>query len=214
MHRFLLPSLLALSVTATTSLVSLPALAQTTLPPPPPPQATATTRTATATPSYDDSTTSSIDPVGWSVAALLGFGANNGVGFGLGARGGYTLDNHVYIGGTLLDHFGSGLNILLLGGEGGYDFVAGPVMIRAYAGIGFAIASISGVSETVPNGLGGTTTVSSPSVSTTNFAFWPGCVVTYTFPQNDKFFVGGDARIYILDDFNTFALYGFGGMHF
>jgi hypothetical protein len=207
MHRFLLASLLAASAAATTSLVSLPAFAQNT-------SGVATTRTTATPTTYDDPNASSIDPVGWSAALLLGLGVNNDVGFGLGARGGYTLDNHVYIGGTLLDHFGSGLNLLLLGGEGGYDFIAGPVMIRAYGGLGFALASVGGVSETVPNGLGGTTTVSTPSQSATNIVFWPGVVVTYTFPQNDRFFVGGDARVYIVSDFSTFALYGFGGMHF
>ncbi len=200
-HRFLF---VAVPLAAASSLVSLPALAQQTT-------GTATTRAA-ANPSFDDPV-NPIDPPGWSIQALLGLGVNDGVGFGLGARGGYTLDNHVYIGGTLLDHFGSGLNLLLLGGEGGYDFVAGPVMIRAYAGIGFAIASIGGTTETIATPTG-TTTVGSPSVSSTNFAFWPGGTVTYTFPQNDRFFVGGDARIYVFSGFSTFALYGLGGMHF
>ena len=131
MHRLLLASLVAAGVSS----VSLSALAQTGAP------TVATTR-PTSNPSYAD-TGDALDPTGWSVAALLGFGVNNGVGIGIGARGGYTLDNHVYIGGTLIDHLPSGLNILLLGGEAGYDFEVGPVVIRAYGGLGFANASVS-----------------------------------------------------------------------
>jgi hypothetical protein len=187
MHRWLF----ALSFAASASLVTLPAHAQT-------------------------ASREAIDPTGWSVAALLGFGVNNDVGFGLGARGGYTFDNHVYVGGTLLDHFGDdGLNLLLLGGEAGYDFIAGPVVIRAYGGLGFAVASISvGGTETVTTPTGTTTEGSSVSTSSTNVVFWPGATVIYTFPQNPRFFVGGDARVYLVSGFSTFATYGFGGIHF
>jgi hypothetical protein len=187
MHRLLLASLVAAGVSS----VSLSALAQTGAP------TVATTR-PTSNPSYAD-TGDALDPTGWSVAALLGFGVNNGVGIGIGARGGYTLDNHVYIGGTLIDHLPSGLNILLLGGEAGYDFEVGPVVIRAYGGLGFANASVS---------------VGGVSASSTNVAFWPGGTVIYNIPSAPQWFVGGDARVYIVSDFNTLALYGFGGIHF
>src|SRR3954468_20558779 len=71
-----------------------------------------------------------------SVAGLLGYGFKDGVGLGLGVRGGYTLPMNVYIGGTFVYHLGKSqstpigdvkTNIYYFGVEGGYDIVAGPV---------------------------------------------------------------------------------------
>jgi hypothetical protein len=154
-----------------------------------------------------------VDIPGWSAQALVGF-AFNDVGFGLGARGGYTLDNHVYIGGTLLYHLGNnGVSALMIGGEGGYDFPVGPIIIRPYGGLGMVNVSVSIPAYTVP-GPGGPTTYGGGSVSDTKVGFWPGCQFLYSIPGNEKFFVGGDARILIIDNFNTLALYGVGGIHF
>jgi hypothetical protein len=201
MHRLLW----AVPLVAGASLCTSPAVAQTAATPPPPPA---------AHPAFD-SAGNAIDSTGWSIAALLGVGFNHDIGFGLGARGGYTWDNHVYIGGTLLDHFGSRVNLVLLGGEGGYDFVAGPVILRAYGGLGFAVATVStGGTEIVATPTGPVTEGSSVSTTITKVAFWPGGTVTYTFPQDPRFFVGGDARVYVISGFSTFATYGFGGIHF
>jgi hypothetical protein len=166
-------------------------------------QTTATATTQAASPSYagDENL---LDPTGWSAAALLGF-AFNDIGFGIGARGGYTLDNHIYLGGTLLYHFGQDdVSAFMLGAEGGYDFIVGPVVIRPYLGLGVSIVSVS---VAVPGG--GTI-----GASNTDVAIWPGCTVLYPIPGNEKWFVGGDARVLIVNDFNTFALFALGGLRF
>jgi hypothetical protein len=87
---------------------------------------------------------------GGSVAGLLGFGANAD-GFGFGVRGGYTLPNHVYVGGTILGNTGIGSTQLAgwglgftLGAEAGYEIAAGPVVIRPYGGLGFTSQSYNG----------------------------------------------------------------------
>jgi hypothetical protein len=186
---------LASAVAAGALLFAPSALAQTT--------ATATTQAASS--SYagagDDNL---LDPTGWSAAALLGF-AFNDIGFGIGARGGYTLDNHVYLGGTLLYHFGQNdVSAFMLGAEGGYDFIVGPVVIRPYLGLGVSVVSVS-----VPVPGGGTV-----GASSTNVALWPGGTVLYPIPGNERWFVGGDARVLIINDFNTFALFALGGLRF
>lgn len=75
--------------------------------------------------------------------------------FGLGARGGYTLPNNVYLGGTFDYFFGdseesgfagarveASASLWLLGAEGGYDFgVSDNVVIRPFGGLGFAQAN-------------------------------------------------------------------------
>jgi hypothetical protein len=83
-----------------------------------------------------------------SAAALLGYGFKDGVGLGLGARGGYTLPMNVYLGGTFVYHLGksvggASVNIFYLGVEGGYDITAGPFVIRPFLGLGPAFAHVS-----------------------------------------------------------------------
>src|SRR5260221_6275858 len=70
----------------------------------------------------------------WTVGALLGYGFKDGVGFGLGVRGGYTLPMNVYLGGTFMYHFGKSVgpvdvNVFYLGFEGGYDIAAVPAVL-------------------------------------------------------------------------------------
>src|SRR5262249_13332509 len=134
---------------------------------------------------------------GPSAALLLGF-ATNDLNLGLGARGGYTLPNNIYIGGTLVYHVGTSQEATLLGTtiknsfhllypgpEGGYDIAAGPVLVRPYLGLGPGIASGSS-----SIGLTGGS-VMETSASSTNFAIWLGGTVLYPIGQ---FIVGGDLR--------------------
>jgi hypothetical protein len=87
---------------------------------------------------------------GASVAGLLGFGANE-YGFNFGVRGGYTLPNHVYLGGTIIGNTGLGDTQLAgwglgftTGFEGGYEIAAGPIVVRPYGGIGFTSQTFNG----------------------------------------------------------------------
>lgn len=45
------------------------------------------------------------DPAHFSIAPLLGYSSTY-LGFGIGARGGYTFENKLYVGGTFMFHFG------------------------------------------------------------------------------------------------------------
>lgn len=136
----------------------------------------------------------------WSASALLGYGVDfedgdlNAFGFGLGLRGGYKLDEHIYLGGQFNYFFGDSvdagagelsLNVITIGVEGGYDLYVDPVVIRPSLGLGIAIAhastDISGVSI---------------SDSKSNLYIAPGASVLY--PIEDKYFVGGDARLWFI----------------
>jgi hypothetical protein len=149
---------------------------------------------------------------GYGTAGLLIGAATQGyMTFGIGARGGYTLPNTpIYIGGTLAYHFGSdNVHSFLFGAEGGYDLLVGPVIVRPYLGLGAGIISFSGVNIPGIGTVGGE--------SKTEFALWPGATVMY--PINN-FFVGGDARVYILPgvpsgaDAAGLGIYATGGMSF
>jgi hypothetical protein len=142
-----------------------------------------------------------------SVAALLGAGTADYATFGLGARGGYTLPNMpIYVGGTILYHFGSNYqSSLVLGVEGGYDITVGPVIIRPYLGLGDLIRyydiSQFGISVSGSDG---------------HFAFWPGGTVLYPIKN---FFVGGDMRLQIITDAGggeavSFGIFATGGIAF
>jgi len=150
-----------------------------------------------------------------SVAGLLGYGFKDGVGLGLGVRGGYTLPMNVYVGGTFVYHLGKSEStplgdvsehIYYFGVEGGYDINVEPVVIRPYLGLGAATAT-----ATVPGFSFGGTSVPSQTASDTKFAAWPGATVLY--PIGNAF-VGGDARFLIVSDFNAFSLFATGGMQF
>ena len=147
-----------------------------------------------------------------SAAALLGNGFKDGVGIGLGVRGGYTLPMNLYLGGTFIYHLGKSettpfgdfkINIYYFGGEVGYDIAAGPVVVRPYLGLGpaTATATVPGFSAGFP----------SQSSSDTKFGFWPGA--TGLFPIGNAF-VGADARFLVVSDFNAFSLFATGGLQF
>ena len=150
-----------------------------------------------------------------SVAALLGYGFKDPVGVGIGVRGGYTLPMNLYLGGTFVYHLGksesTGLgdvkaNLYYFGFEGGYDFAAGPVVVRPYLGLGPATfkGSFPGYN------LGGVS-VPSSDTSETRFAFWPGASVLYPL---DNFFIGGDARFLVVEDGNAFSIFATAGLQF
>jgi len=146
-----------------------------------------------------------------SVAGLLGYGFKDGLGLGLGVRGGYTLPMNLYLGGTFVYHLGksegdASINVYYYGVEGGYDIAAGPVVVRPYVGLGAATAK-----ATIPGFNFGGVNLPSTSVSDTKFALWPGATVLYPLGQA---FVGGDARFLVLDNYNAFSLFATGGVQF
>jgi hypothetical protein len=142
--------------------------------------------------------------------------------FGIGLRGGKTLDNHIYIGGTFIYQVGeSGGGTVAtgtgttattanyswsssgfyVGPEGGYDFDLRYVVLRPYMGLGiFSYSS----SASVPG--------ASASASSTRFVVWPGCTVLWNIPRSD-FFLGGDVRLVSVPG-TAFGMYAMGGMHF
>ncbi|HEY5960387.1 MAG TPA: hypothetical protein VIV60_27725 [Polyangiaceae bacterium] len=150
-----------------------------------------------------------------SVGALLGYGFKDGLNLGFGVRGGYTLPANIYLGGTFVYHLGktestpfgdSSVNIYYFGFEGGYDFAAGPVVIRPYLGLGAATARV----KSPGIDLGG---ISMPSTTATDtkFAAWPGATLLY--PMGSAF-IGGDARFLVVSEFNAFSLFATGGLQF
>jgi hypothetical protein len=158
----------------------------------------------------------------WWLAAMLGYASDVYQG-GIGIRGGKSLDNHLYIGGSFVYHFGestsysqinptTGLPVAVsasttafyTGPEVGYDFDLKAVVLRAYGGLG--IASITNSMSSNVQG------VFSYSTSSTRFVVWPGCTVNWTIPRSN-FFVGGDLRVVSVPDI-AFSVFGFGGLYF
>jgi hypothetical protein len=151
-----------------------------------------------------------------SVGALFGYGFKDGANLGFGVRGGYTLPANVYLGGTFVYHLGkstdtpygsSSVNLFYLGAEGGYDFAAGPVVIRPYLGLGMASVRV----KTPEIDMGPLLTMPATSASESRFAAWPGATLLYPI---DNFFVGADARFLIVSDVNAFSLFATGGLQF
>ncbi|HSO37670.1 MAG TPA: outer membrane beta-barrel protein [Labilithrix sp.] len=151
-----------------------------------------------------------------TVAPVLGYATAN-LKLGVGVRGGYTLGNRVYIGGTFVFHLGtsesnegpagtveSSARFLYTGAEGGYDIPVGPVVIRPYAGVGLILGMVSLKSGGESN-----------SDTSSSLAFWPGCTVTYAIPRS-SFYVGGDTKIVIATKGGdpSFGMFATGGMRF
>jgi hypothetical protein len=161
---------------------------------------------------------------GFSVAGLIGFGAGY-EGFDLGVRGGYTLPNNIYLGGTILLNvgFGGWGAGFTTGFEGGYQFAAGPVVVRPYGGIGVVLEQYNygnGANQAcaadpsacaiecqanpglaICNGAYG-------GGSTSSFAFWVGGTAIYDF-KGGPWFVAADIRTG-----DAPLLYGSGGFIF
>lgn len=151
---------------------------------------------------------------GLSAAGLIGNGFEDGVNLGIGARLGYNLER-IYLGGTFVYHFGESrdasvlgssydvsVNVYYFGGELGYDFAAGPVLIRPYAGFGSGTARAC-VEDTCD--------------SESRAYIAPGGALLY--PVHQTIFVGADARFVIpLDDdendFDHLALFATLGGYF
>jgi outer membrane autotransporter protein len=152
---------------------------------------------------------------------MLGYASEN-LNFGIGLRGGKTLDNHIYIGGTFVYQTGDSgsysggvttgtttvttsgswsYNGFYVGPEGGYDFDLKVVVVRPYLGLGIfdATGSASG------NG-------TSFSGSSTQFVIWPGCTVIWNVPGS-SFFLAGDVRLISVPDV-ALGIYAMGGLHF
>jgi hypothetical protein len=117
----------------------------------------------------------------WSrpqASAGMRFGTNH-LNLGVGARGGYTLPQGVYIGGSL-DYFlgESSAHVFDIDAEGGYDFkINDALMVRPFIGLGIAwsrscVADVCSSGSDTFIGLGG--------------------LVDYFLPQ---FFIGGELRI-------------------
>lgn len=151
-----------------------------------------------------------------SVAPELGY-ATASLKLGLGIRGGYTMQNRIYVGGAFVYHFGaseegetlggkveSSVSFFYTGAEVGYEIPAGPVLVRPYGGVGAMFATIS------MKGGGEATSDSSSSI-----AFWPGCTVTYRIPRS-SFYVGGDTKLVIATEGGdaSLGLFATGGMRF
>lgn len=129
----------------------------------------------------------------WFIAPLVGF-ASDDLNFGLGVRGGKTLDDHLYLGGTFIFQTGAdSLSAFYLGPEGGYDFDLRAVVVRPYMGLGLFDANGGGQSAS-------------------RFVVWPGCTVIWNVPSSD-WFLAGDARLITLPEV-AFAMYFMGGLHF
>jgi hypothetical protein len=155
---------------------------------------------------------------GPSASLLLGI-ATADLNLGVGARGGYTLPNNVYVGGTIVYHTGTSTNdtvqgvniqvsshLFYLGPEGGYDVAVGPVLIRPFLGLGLAPASISTNCSPPQSAL--CTTVSRTD---TNFALWLGGDVLYPLGM---FYVGGDLRALFVQSHNSIGVFATGGITF
>jgi hypothetical protein len=158
------------------------------------------------------------DREGASVGVQLGYGFDDAYKFGLGARGGYTLPQKIYLGGTFVYHFGesdsaagftSSEHLLYLGPEAGYDIVipsAPQFLIRPYLGLGFESVSVSDSGGVLVNGVAVAGT--SASASSSGFSFWPGVTGLYSFTPNWS--AGLDARVVVATfggGDTTFALF-------
>jgi hypothetical protein len=146
--------------------------------------------------------------------AMLGIGSEH-LNLGIGLRGGKTLDNHVYLGGTFVYHLGehasttvngmtvsSSTSAFYVGPEIGYDFALAapmPFVLRPYIGIGIADASASSSG-------GG-------SASQSELAMWPGVAGHYQL-QGSNFEIGADLRLVTGPWGNSFGLFALGAMHF
>ncbi len=165
------------------------------------------------------------DTSGLSAAALAGYGADDLLKFGLGARVGYTLPGTpIYLGGTFVYHSGTSESSPLMestgktyyyGLEGGYHIALGLVALRPFVGLGVAtteqkMSRSSGDTSIRPLGVAETTpTVSSAEKTFTGYAsIWPGLALLVSI---GPVFVGADARFLHTGSVEAFAAYGMAG---
>jgi hypothetical protein len=185
--------------------------------PPPPAKSVAAPAPATDAAEATAPDPDANDPRPISVAPVLGYATEN-LRLGVGIRAGYTLENRVYVGGAFVYHFGRSEEAEGLGGkletsihffypgiEAGYDARLGPVVVRPYGGVGAIFASVSSKA-------GG----QEKSDTSSSFAFWPGCTVTYAIPKTSGFYAGGDMKVVIATEGGdpSFGMFATGGMRF
>lgn len=164
--------------------------------------------------SGDSSSSGALD-TRWALAGMLGV-STDCLGFGLGLRGGKTLDNHLYIGGSLVYHFMScgnyaygnaytgysvSASTFYFGPEVGYDFDLKAVVLRAYMGLGpaFYNGSATGPGFNV-------------SASQSEFVVWPGASVLWDIPSS-PWFIGGDVRFVSVWNGPAVGFFFTGGIH-
>jgi hypothetical protein len=147
---------------------------------------------------------------GGTVAGILGFGGYGSGGFGIGVEGGYSLPNHIYIGGNFT-YFADAFGGYLLEVQGGYDLAViprVPILIRPYAGLGF-----ERVSGTVLTFGCSEESLACTSSSATAFIFSVGAVGNYFFTRN--WYAGVDLRLDVVTSylgytgFDGFAMGGY-----
>jgi hypothetical protein len=158
--------------------------------------ATAAAAPTSAEPAVETSTAAPSSTT-YSVGALLGANSN-GYGIGLGARGGATLANRIYLGGIFMYYASSsassGSNAIQLGGEVGYGILAPPVIVRPFAGLGILASSDRNQDANAKDTSG-----------RTGLALSLGCTVAYRIPAS-AFAVGGELRVIAPLDGRTSAL--------
>jgi len=204
-------TLSAVAISAATALFATSALAQDPSAPAQPVGTPGSPGTAAQT-----SADTSSDNSGVSAALLLGYGFDDVFKVGFGARVGYTLPMHLYIGGTFIYHLGTsesagGItateNIMMFGAEVGYEIPVGPVMIRPYVGLGLGVVKVS-----VPAINIGGITEGGGSASSSDVYISPGATLLY--PVTSSIGIGVDARFVIVSDANAFDAFLTGQYHF
>jgi len=148
-----------------------------------------------------------------SIAFLAGRGEGEAFKSGIGGRIGYTLRNNIYFGGSFVSHFGTQdgpmqANASYGGGEVGYEFAAGPVVLRPYLGGGVASVWVSVFIPAIGSYPGGRI-----QASDRRFAVWPGASLLVPF-DGGRAFIGVDAKYLVVADAIVFNAYGTLGVAF
>jgi hypothetical protein len=163
--------------------------------------------------------------LGVSVAALAGHAFDSSTscggsstcpyGFAFGVRAGLRLPAlPVYVGATFVNHFGYSedlgngrtrtANGYFPGVEAGYEFKAGPLVLRPYVGVGVLFTDDKEVNPTLSGQL------ASVEEHHRDPAFWPGATVLLGL---DEIILGVDAR-YMFSTEDALALFGTVGVRF
>lgn len=149
-----------------------------------------------------------------TLAGQVGY-ATEDYGVGLGVRGGMRLESSLYLGAAGVYHLGtekqvesafeqratSTVSILLLGGELGWDFTLAQDKAVVRPSVGAGVAALS--SEVC---------LATCSDEDDNvFYLAPGATAFYY--VGESWFLGLDARLYVLDDYDdAIGVYGLGGL--
>jgi hypothetical protein len=153
---------------------------------------------------------------GIKIAALTGAGLGSEVkvgeatastpyGFGAGGRLGYTMPSGMYLGGLVMAHLGSDGGVItndvgvfrgkasgtLVGVESGFEWGAGPVILRGYAGLGMFLEKHARSCDRPDSQ--GRCSFEPASDSATYGVLWPGFGVEL--PIGQRFFIGLDLKL-------------------